>query len=153
MKLGVSLPFLHDPAAPEPLAQLYTLAQAAEEAGFDFVSMGHHVFTPAYPTAAPLVVLAAIAARTSRIRLASVIYQLPLYHPIAVAEQVATLDLLSGGRFIFGVGVGYRDYEYAGFGIDPHHRGARADEALALLRSAWETGRFDHRGVHFTIPE
>lgn len=152
MKMGVSLPFLCDASAPEPLGQVYALAQTAEEAGFDFLSIGHHVFTPNYPTAAPLVLLASIAARTSRIRLASVIYQLPLYHPVAVAEQVATLDLLSGGRFIFGVGVGYRDYECAGFGVDPRHRGARADEALALMRSAWETGRFDHRGVHFTIP-
>jgi probable F420-dependent oxidoreductase len=153
MKFGVSIPFRHDPHAKDPCHETYRLCQLAEEAGFDFLSMGHHVFTPDYPTSAPFAILSAIAARTSRIELASVIYLLPLYHPVAVAEQVATLDLISGGRAIFGIGVGYRDYEYEGFGVDPRRRGARTDEAMAAIRSAWTTGRFNFQGEHFLIPD
>ena len=153
MQFGVSIPFIHDSDAKDPCERTYRLCTLAEQAGFDFLSIGHHVFTPDYPTSAPFVILAAIAARTSRIRLASVIYLLPLYHPVAVAEQVATLDMISGGRAIFGIGVGYRPYEFQGFGVDPRHRGARADEAMAAIRSAWTTGRFNHEGRHFQIPD
>jgi alkanesulfonate monooxygenase SsuD/methylene tetrahydromethanopterin reductase-like flavin-dependent oxidoreductase (luciferase family) len=61
--------------------------------------------------------------------------------------------MMSNGRAIFGIGVGYRDYEFEGFGVDPRQRGARADEAMAAIRSAWTTGRFDHQGKHFQIPD
>lgn len=153
MQIGLSLPFMIDPGAPDPCHRVYALAQLAEEAGFDFLSIGHHVFTPGYPTSAPFVILSGIAARTSRIKLASVIYLLPLYHPVAVAEQVATLDVMSGGRVIFGVGIGYRDYEFTGFGVDPRQRGARTDEALDLIRGGWSSGTFDYEGTHFTVKD
>jgi probable F420-dependent oxidoreductase len=153
MKFGLRVPLLHDPQAADPYHQTYEICAAAERAGFDFVSLTHHAFSPECLTSAPFVVLAAIAARTTRLRLASIIYVLPLYHPAAVAEQVATLDLISSGRAIFGVGVGYRDYEYQGFGVDPRHRGARADESLGAIRQAWSTGRFNHQGRHFQIPD
>ena len=97
--------------------------------------------------------LAAIAARTERIRLASVIFLLPLHNPVAVAEQVATVDIISGGRAIFGVGVGYRDYEFEGYGVDPKRRGKRTTEALAAIRQAWTTGRWGFSGSEFTIPD
>lgn len=153
MKFGVRLPLLHDPAARDPYHQTYSLCQAAEKAGFDFVSLTHHAFSPECQTSAPFVVLAAIAARTTTLRLATIIYVLPIYHPVAVAEQVATLDMISSGRVIFGVGIGYRDYEYEGFGLNPRHRGARADEALTAIRGGWSTGRFDFQGKHFQIPD
>lgn len=153
MKFGVRIPLLHDSGASDPFHQTYALCLAAEKAGFDFVSLTHHAFSPECQTSAPFVVLAAIAARTTKLRLATIIYVLPLYHPVAVAEQVATLDLISSGRVIFGVGIGYRDYEYEGFGLNPRHRGARADEALSAIRGAWTTGRFNHQGKHFQIPD
>jgi probable F420-dependent oxidoreductase len=153
MKFGLRVPLLHDPAADDPYHQTYAICAAAERAGFDFVSLTHHAFSPECPTSAPFVVLAAIAARTRRLRLASIIYVLPLYHPVAVAEQVATLDLISSGRAIFGVGVGYRDYEYAGFGLDLRQRGARADESLIAIRLAWTSGRVNISGRHFTNPD
>jgi len=153
MKFGVSIPFILDPGAKDPCHRTYKLCELAEGAGFDFLSIGHHVFTPDYPTSAPFTILSAIAARTSKIKLASIIYLLPLYHPVAVAEQVATLDVISGGRAILGVGVGYRPYEFEGFGVDLHQRGARTNEALSAIRSAWITGRFNHKGQHFQIPD
>jgi len=106
MQIGVGIPVRYQPERPRPVEDTIRLAELADKAGFDFLSMGHHVFTPDYPSAAPFAMLSAIAARTERIRLASVIFLLPLHHPVAVAEQVATLDIISGGRAIFGVGVG-----------------------------------------------
>jgi probable F420-dependent oxidoreductase len=153
MKFGVRVPLLHDPLARDPYHQTYALCLAAEKAGFDFVSLTHHAFSPECQTSAPFVVLAAIAARTTTLRLATIIYVLPIYHPVAVAEQVATLDMISSGRVIFGVGIGYRDYEYEGFGINPRHRGARADEALIAIRTGWSSGRFNFQGKHFQIPD
>jgi probable F420-dependent oxidoreductase len=153
MKFGLRIPLLRDDSASDPYHQTYELCLAAEQANFDFISLTHHSFSPDCQTSAPFVVLAAIAARTTKIRLATIIYILPLHHPVAVAEQVATLDLMSGGRVILGVGIGYRDYEFKGFGLNSHHRGARADEALSILRNGWTTGRFNFQGRHFQIPD
>jgi probable F420-dependent oxidoreductase len=153
VKFGLRIPMLYEPQAADPFLQTYVLCQAAEKAGFDFVSLTHHSFSPECQSSAPFVVLAAIAARTSTLRLATVIYILPLHHPVAVAEQVATLDNISGGRAILGVGVGYRDYEFVGFGLNSRHRGARADESMAVIRQGWLTGRYNHQGMHFQIPD
>lgn len=153
LKLGVAVPTHWEPGAREPFRKMIELAVAAEEAGFDFISKGHHSVTPgSKDPAAPFVVLAGLATRTSRIRLATGIYLLPLHHPITVAEQVAQLDQISGGRAIFGIGTGYRPYEFEAFGLDYHSRGARTSESLAAIRSAWETGWFEYAGKHFTIP-
>jgi probable F420-dependent oxidoreductase len=153
MKFGFGIPLFEEPGAPDPYARTYELCQLAEEVGFDLGTVGHHSFTPdTGDPSAPFVLLAAIAARTSRLRLATGIFLLPLHHPVAVAEQVATLDRISGGRAILGVGIGYRPYEYEGFGAPYHRRGRRMDEALELIRSAWETGRFGYEGSHFSVP-
>jgi len=153
MRFGLRVPLLHDSSSRDPYHQTYTLCQAAENAGFDFVSLTHHAFTPECQTSAPFVILAAIAARTTKLKLSTIIYILPLYHPAAVAEQVASLDLISNGRVIFGIGIGYRDYEFAGMGTNLKDRGARTDEALTAIRHAWTTGRFNHHGKHFQIPD
>lgn len=147
MQIGVSIPFRTDPG------ETIRLAEIADRMGLDFLSMGHHVFTPDYPSASPFTMLSAIASRTERIRLASIIFLLPLHHPVAVAEQVATLDMISKGRVIFGVGVGYRPYEFEGFGVDPARRGPRTSQALAAIRQAWTTGRWSFEGEDFKIPD
>ena len=153
MKLGVAIPTHWEPHEREPFRKMIELAVAAEEAGFDFISKGHHSVTPnSKDPASPFVVLAGIATRTSRIRLATGVYLLPLHHPITVAEQVAQLDLVSGGRVIFGVGVGYRPYEFEAFGVDFAARGGRTTESMAAIRQAWETGWFEYSGKHFVIP-
>lgn len=153
MQIGVGIPVRYQANEALPLEDTFRLAELADEAGFDFLSLGHHVFTPDYPSPSPFTMLAAIAARTQRIRLASVIFLLPLHNPVAVAEQVATLDLISGGRAIFGVGVGYREYEFAGYGVDHRRRGRRTSEALTAIRQAWGTGRWGFAGQEFTIPD
>lgn len=151
MQFGIRIPLLFDPASDDPFHQTYALAQEAEAAGFDFLSLTHHSFSTECQTSAPFVTFAAIAARTRKIKLAPIIFILPLYQPTAVAEQVASLDVISNGRVIFGIGIGYRDYEFEGHGVNPRHRGARTDEAMTLLREGWASGRFNFAGKHFQV--
>ncbi len=153
MQFGIRIPLIFDSSSDDPFHQTYELAQEAEAAGFDFLSLTHHSFSPECQTSAPFVTFGAIAARTRTIRLAPVIFILPLYQPTAVAEQVASLDVISNGRVIFGIGIGYRDYEFEGHGVNPRHRGARTDEAITLLREGWTSGRFNFSGKHFQVAD
>lgn len=154
MRFALTIPAYRDPGARDPYEKTYELCRVAEEAGFDAGFMGHHSFTPGFgDAAAPFVLLAAIAARTERLRLGTSIFLLPLHHPVAIAEQVAVLDSISNGRAILGVGIGYRPYEYEGFGVPFRRRGRIMDEALELIRSAWTTGSFAYEGRHFQVPD
>lgn len=153
MKFCLGLPRFLDPDDPDPYRQTYELAQFIEDLGYEGLFMGHHSFTPEFNMAAPFTFLAAVAAQTSKIKLGTGIYLLPLHHPVAVAEQVAALDHVSNGRAILGVGVGYRKYEFEGFGVDYHTRGARMNEQLEIIRQAWTTGNLEYHGKHFDIPD
>jgi alkanesulfonate monooxygenase SsuD/methylene tetrahydromethanopterin reductase-like flavin-dependent oxidoreductase (luciferase family) len=88
-----------------------------------------------------------IAARTTTLRLGSAVLVLPWHNPVLLAEQAATLDLMSGGRLDFGIGKGYRHTEFEGFCIPPEEAQARFDEALEIILKAWTTPeRFSHAG-------
>ncbi|MBV9840956.1 MAG: LLM class flavin-dependent oxidoreductase [Sphingomonadaceae bacterium] len=154
MRFGITVPKIYDPSSRDPYAKTFELCQMAEDLGYDFCSVGHHSFTPDGGTeSAPFVFLAALATRTSTIRLVTGIYLLPLHHPAAVAEQLATLDVISNGRAVMGVGVGYRDYEFDAFGVDIHQRGARMNEAMTAIRSAFTEGRWNHAGKFWTLKD
>ncbi len=147
------LPTFVDPGASSPYQRTFEFAQRVDELGYYMGTFGHHSFTPELgDPSAPFALLSAVAAVTQRLRLGTGVYLAPLHHPLSVAEQVATLDQISGGRAVLGVGLGYRPYEYDGFGVDFHHRGARLDEALTIIRSGWTSGRFEFAGEHFQIP-
>jgi alkanesulfonate monooxygenase SsuD/methylene tetrahydromethanopterin reductase-like flavin-dependent oxidoreductase (luciferase family) len=119
----------------------------AEALGFHSVFMVEHHFTGHGQVSASLNVLSYLAARTRRIRLGTAVVVLPWHNPVLVAEQAATLDLLSDGRFDFGVGKGYRAAEFAGFRVAPEEASERFDEAMAVIRAAWRgDGRFSHHG-------
>jgi alkanesulfonate monooxygenase SsuD/methylene tetrahydromethanopterin reductase-like flavin-dependent oxidoreductase (luciferase family) len=119
----------------------------AEALGFHSVFIVEHHFTGHGQVSASLNILSYLAARTSRIRLGTAVVVLPWHNPVLIAEQAATLDVLSNGRFDFGVGKGYRDYEVAGFCISPDEAARRFDEAMAVIRQAWSSaGRFSHHG-------
>lgn len=96
-------------------------------------------------------VLAAIAARTRRIRIGTYIVILPLYHPLQVAEEAATLDATSDGRFDLGVGQGYVVDEYAAYNISRRERPSRMEEGLAILRGVWTQAGFSFEGKHFKV--
>jgi len=91
----------------------------------------------------PLVTLAFLAGATSRVLLGTSVYLLPLRHPLVTAKQVATLDSLSGGRVVFGVGVGWLEGEFAALGVPFRERGARADEAISVFKAACGDARDD----------
>src|SRR5215469_15204754 len=102
-------------------------AVLAEELGYDMVwTVEHHGTDEYFPSHFPL--LAAIAVKTRRIRLGTAIVILPLYHPLQVAEEAATLDVLSGGRFELGVGQGYVPEEFAAYNVSRKVRGSRLEE-------------------------
>ena len=120
---------------------------AAERLGFvSSFSVEHH-FTGWNQVSATLMLLTALAMRTTRLRLGSAVMVLPWHNPVLLAEQAATLDLISGGRLDLGIGKGYRHSEFKGFQIAPEEAEARFEEALALMIRAWTArSRFSHRG-------
>lgn len=139
MKLGL---FLSAHCAPEEdasrrLRQIVEQALAAEELGFSSLHLGHHYLAKS-AFFQPLPLAAHLASVTERIRIAFGIYLLPVHNPLAVAEQFATLDVLSNGRIIAGFGVGYREKEYLAFGIPYEERFVRLDESVAIIRALWQ---------------
>ncbi|SKA27789.1 Flavin-dependent oxidoreductase, luciferase family (includes alkanesulfonate monooxygenase SsuD and methylene tetrahydromethanopterin reductase) [Enhydrobacter aerosaccus] len=119
----------------------------ADRLGFKHMFMVEHHFTGQGQVSASMTLLAYLAAKTQQIRLGTAVVVLPWHNPVLVAEQAATLDLLSGGRFDFGVGKGYRQAEFDGFCIPMAEATERFDEAMEIIRKAWTTdGRFTHHG-------
>jgi probable F420-dependent oxidoreductase len=136
VKFSLSLPVLRDPGSSDPFRQTFELARIAEDSGFDTGTIGHHHFLPGNQSD-PLTFLAAVAVRTSKLRVGTGIFQLPVHNPVRVAEQVATIDQLSGGRVSLGVGSGWWPLEYEVHGSRFQQRGARMEEALEILRLVW----------------
>jgi alkanesulfonate monooxygenase SsuD/methylene tetrahydromethanopterin reductase-like flavin-dependent oxidoreductase (luciferase family) len=122
----------------------------AEALGFYSVFLVEHHFTGFGQISATLNFLTYLAAKTSRIRLGTAVLVLPWHNPALLAEQAATLDLLSDGRLDLGIGKGYRWGEFHGFCMPMEEAGERYDEAVAFLRKAWTTkGRFSHHGKYW----
>lgn len=121
----------------------------ADRLGFDAVWMPEHHGTDDGMLPSPLVMAAAIAARTTRIRIGTSILVLPLHHPVRIAEDVVVADLLSGGRMVLGVGQGYAEPEFALFGRDRRQRGSLLEESVEVIRKAWTGERFTHHGEHW----
>lgn len=142
------------------------LAQAGEEAGFDSLWTVEHTVVPGgytsrYPYAPsgrlpgredefvlpdPLIWLAFVASATTRIKLGTAVIILPQHNPVHVAKQVATLDHLSGGRMLLGIGVGWLREEFDALGVPFERRGARADEYIGALRELWSSDSPTYRG-------
>lgn len=126
--------------------------ERAEALGLDSVWLGeHHNHALLYPT--PLIGLAAIASRTQRLRLGTGVLLLPLYHPVAVAEEAAMVDMISGGRLILGVGAGYAPEEFAAFDVSLKERGSRLNEEAALLQRLWTEDGVSHQGRHYRVAD
>ena len=142
MKIGFSL--LNNWGIDDPHA-LVGLAVRAEELGLDSVWVHDHVFNVGHvfdriggrPYYEPLTLLSFVAARTSRIRLGTSVLVLPYHNPVRLAKTAATLDVLSGGRLILGVGVGAIEQEMRAMGNAFAERGAFSDEAIAVMRELW----------------
>lgn len=124
--------------------------ELGDELGFDTVWLGELHFSRAFSIlASPLMVLAAAAQRTRRIRLGTAVTLLPMHNPVKIAEDAATADILSDGRLEFGVGRGTAPLHYAGYGIPQDESRERFDEALDFIVGAWTEERFSYRGGKF----
>jgi alkanesulfonate monooxygenase SsuD/methylene tetrahydromethanopterin reductase-like flavin-dependent oxidoreductase (luciferase family) len=126
----------------------------AEALGFHGLFLVEHHFTGNGQVSDSLGFLKFLAAKTTTMRLGTAVIVLPWHNPALLAEQVATTDLLSGGRFDFGIGRGYRQNEFDGFCIDIGEAEARYRECLDFLRTAWSAGgRFSHHGTYWHFDE
>ena len=126
----------------------------AEALGYYSTFLVEHHFTGFGQVSASLNLLTWLGARTSRLRLGTAVLVLPWHNPVLLAEQAATLDLLSGGRLDFGVGKGYRWNEFAGFCVPMEEADARFDECLAVLVKAWTADApFSHAGRYWRFDD
>lgn len=134
-----------------PGEELMRFGQLAEEVGFAHFWANDHLSWP-HPLVDPLVLLAAVAARTTTIGLATGVYLLPLRAPAAVARSFASLDYISGGRAILGVGVGGEfAADFSAAGVPASRRGVRADAMIGLLRRFWSGEVVDHHDEFFDL--
>ena len=134
-------------------------ARAAEEAGFDGVGFTDHpapthrwMSAGGHDALDPFAALAFCAAVTERLLLIPNVVVLPYRNPLLVAKSVATIDALSGGRFVLAVGTGYLKGEYRALGVDFEERNDLFDEAIEVMRGVWTTDDFRYEGRHFTAP-
>jgi len=119
----------------------------AEALGFHSSFLVEHHFTGWNQVSATLMLQTALAMRTTRLRLGSAVIVLPWHNPVLLAEQAATLDLISGGRLDLGIGKGYRHSEFTGFAIASEEADARFEESIEVMTRAWlSRQRFSHRG-------
>jgi probable F420-dependent oxidoreductase len=123
---------------------------AAERAGFDSVWVSEHHFVDDGYMPSLLVLCAAIAQATQRVQIGTGILLAPLIDPIRLAEDAATVDVISGGRFILGIGAGWRPEEFDVFGVPMEARAGRMRETVAVLRGAWSDDAFSFTGKHFS---
>jgi alkanesulfonate monooxygenase SsuD/methylene tetrahydromethanopterin reductase-like flavin-dependent oxidoreductase (luciferase family) len=143
-----------NPPFDEYFQQILEQVQLAEELGFEcFWFTEHHFVLYGGPVPNPAVMMAAAAARTSRIHLGSAISILPLHHPVQVAEDYAMVDVASRGRLEFGIGLGNAPRDLEVYGIPRDERRGRFEEALEIIKLAWTNETFTHHGEYWDIPE
>lgn len=129
---------------------LIAQAKLADELGFQTIWLAELHFNPRFSVMpSPLLAASAIAQATRRIRIGTAVNLVPLHHPIRLAEEVATLDLLSGGRAVFGIGRGSNPSHYAGYGIPMAEGRGRFQEAVEFILKAWTTDSLDFQGEYY----
>jgi alkanesulfonate monooxygenase SsuD/methylene tetrahydromethanopterin reductase-like flavin-dependent oxidoreductase (luciferase family) len=153
MRFGINLPAF---AALSDARALAGLAQQAEEAGWDGFFIWDHIQSePALPVADPWVTLTAIAMRTERIRFGPMVTPLPRRRPWKLARETATLDQLSNGRLVLGVGIGgdrwFKEFSTFGETEDDKSHAAMLDEGLEVLTGLWSGQPFSHEGQYYTV--
>ncbi|MBW2271011.1 MAG: LLM class flavin-dependent oxidoreductase [Deltaproteobacteria bacterium] len=137
---------------PEFYEEMLKQIEAVEALGFDTVWLPEHHFSPedGY-NPSPLAMAAAIAARTERIKIGTWLVLLPLHHALRIAEDAAVIDNLSNGRFMLGMGLGYRKEEYEAYGVDRSDRASLMEEGLTVLCGALGDAPFSFSGRHYQV--
>jgi probable F420-dependent oxidoreductase len=152
VNFGVFLNQYDTPEGAFEATDLYEQAELMERVGFDSATVGErHVHGEGFVE--PLTALAGLAGRTESLELATAAMLPILHHPLHLAERVATLDRLAGGRVTFGAALGYRERELAPFGVPGEGRGRMLNESLELLKRLWNEERVDHDGEHWAFED
>lgn len=155
ISFGITQEFRSIPPGRQCFTEVYAAALAliedADELGFGHVWIPEHHFVEDGFCPSPMAVAGAVLARTKRIHFGTHAFLLPLHNPVRVAEDVAVLDVLSGGRMELAVAMGYRPQEFAGLGIDPRYRRSLMDECCDVLIRAWTEDGWTHTGRHFSF--
>ena len=167
MKLGFNVPNLGPAASPENIIEL---AQKAEELGYDSIWTTERLLVPVNPSTGyggfagvpipeqykvqldPLDTLSVASAITKRARLGTSILNLPFYSPALLARRLTTIDVLSGGRLIIGLGMGWCPEEFDAVGVSMRQRGERADESLQMFKAIWTKDPVEFKGKFWNIP-
>src|SRR5437868_7755778 len=126
-------------------------ARLAKEAGFDELAAGHHYLSPPYQSLQSLPLLARLAGEAPGMELCLSVLLLAMLNPVQTAEEVASLDIMSEGRVVFGIGIGYRDVEYEAFGMTARQRVPRMLEALDLIKRLWTKEVVTFEGRFFRV--
>ena len=167
-RIGLSLPQLGSFATRDTIRGF---AESAEELGFGSLFVQQHLFYPLNPVSGysarpgvpvpeayrsilqPMEILAAVAAWTEKVIIGTSILVAGYHRPVDLAQRITTLDMLSGGRTVFGFSVGWSDEEHQQYDVDPRTRGKRADELIDALKACWGADPVSFNGEFFTIPE
>jgi alkanesulfonate monooxygenase SsuD/methylene tetrahydromethanopterin reductase-like flavin-dependent oxidoreductase (luciferase family) len=132
-------------------AAMFEQIEFLDRAGFETIWTTEHHFVDDGYLSSVMPMMAAIAARTRRIKVGSFVLLAPFYHPLRLAEDAALIDVISNGRLRLGIGVGYRHEEFEIFQIPRNERLGRTLEAIEIMRRAWTGDRFDFEGKHFSF--
>ena len=126
--------------------------RAARDVGFDLISTGQHYLAAPYQMSTVFPLLGRLAAEAGEMHVAATVILVPLHNPVELAESVATMDSICDGRFILGIGLGYRDSEYAAFGIQRSERVGRLREAVEVMKLLWTEEEVEFNGKYYQVP-
>ncbi|MGE0826676.1 MAG: LLM class F420-dependent oxidoreductase [Candidatus Binatia bacterium] len=163
MDYGIVLPHFGSFAREDATQRVVAAAEAAEALGYSTIWVVDHVvfpakmegyaFNPNDPMLEPMTVLAALALKTKSVKLGTAVLVLPYRHPLYTAKTLATIDVLSGGRLVVGVGAGWLEGEFNAFGVPITERGGRTNETIDSMKILWTEETASYSGKHFQFSE
>jgi len=151
-KLGIAFNVKELNARPHHLKNYYEIAKRADEVGLYYLACPNMV-TRGLPGVETFAYISSLIARTRNVRIGTDVWQLPLYHPIIVASRAATLDVISKGRFIFGVGTGWRPDEHETLGVPWRERWERFDETIEIVKKLWTEPSVTYNGKFYKFKD
>src|SRR5690242_5590615 len=153
MKFGVFVN-AQQPRSDDPVTRFRDAAaqaRLAKAAGFGGLAAGHHYLSARFQASQSLPLLARLAGEAPGMDLLLAVFLLAMLNPVPTAEEVASLDIMSEGHVVFGVGIGYRDVEYEAFGMTSKERVPKMREALGLIKRLWTEESVTHEGRFFRL--
>jgi len=155
VKLGllINSQYVAGESMPDKIQESVEQVKAAREAGFDLICAAQHYLAAPFQMSATLPLLGRLAAEAGDMEVAATVVLVPLHNPVEMAESIATMDAICGGRFILGVGLGYREEEYTAFGVEPGQRVGRMREALEVMKLLWIEDEVEFHGRYYHVPK